>query len=85
LLLGSNEPIAIDRAAIETRVSPEVLDGLAQQRIAGLDEFMTGFTLADDALRADLGAGPVITDDRPYNEYFNLLAIGGLWRWLPDE
>jgi hypothetical protein len=46
---------------------------------------MTGFTLTDAALRADLGVGPVITDDRPYNEYFNLLAIGSLWRWLPEE
>jgi spermidine synthase len=39
LLLGSNEPIAIDRAAMETRLTSEARDGLVQQGIASLDEF----------------------------------------------
>lgn len=85
LLLGSNQPIVIDRDRIVERLTAEAADGLALQGIADINQFLTGFTLAGAALRRELGSGPIITDDRPYNEYFNLLAIGGLWRWLPAE
>jgi spermidine synthase len=85
ILLGSNQPIEIDPAAIERRFTPQVAADLAPLGIADTQALLSGFGLADEALRADLGQGPILSDDHPYNEYFRLLRIGGLWRWLGDE
>lgn len=84
-LLGSNEPISLDRDVMRERLTPDVLDHLMQAGVAGAEAFLTSFSLGDEALRAAIGAGPVVTDDRPINEYFNLLRIGNLWRLLPER
>jgi len=82
ILLGSNQPIEIDPIAIESRFTPQVAADLTPLGLADAQSFLSGFSLADEALRADLGPGMILSDDHPYNEYFRLLRIGGVWRWL---
>jgi len=84
-LLGSNERLAIDRTSIRARLTPAVLDDLAAAGVANAETFLSAFAPAGDDLRAAIGPGPIITDDRPINEYFNLLRTGELWRLLPAE
>jgi spermidine synthase len=84
-VIGSNQPIAIDREAIEARLTPEVRVDLSHRGIGDVDAFVSGFTLRDAELRSELGRGPVISDDHPYNEYVNLLRTAALWRFLPHS
>lgn len=48
--------------------------------LASPEELMELFFLDDTALRAWVGPGPVMTDDRPYIEYF-LSLPGGHPAW----
>ncbi len=84
-LLGSNERLAVDAPSIRARLTPAVLDDLAAAGVANAETFLSAFALTGNDLRAAIGAGPVITDDRPINEYFYLLRIGEMWRLLPVE
>ena len=84
-LLGSNQALATDRKSIAERLTPEALNELAGEGMAGAVGFVESFTLEDDELRAAIGAGPVISDNRPFNEDFNLLRIQNLWKLLPEE
>ena len=68
-LLGSNEPLSIDTREIGTRLTAEVLDDLAAAGVANAETFLASFALAGDGLRAAIGSGPIISDDRPINEY----------------
>ncbi len=84
-LLGANEPLLIDATSIRARLTPAVLDDLAAAGVANAETFLSAFALTGDDLRAAIGTGPIITDDRPINEYFSLWRIGELWRYLPVE
>ncbi len=83
-LLGSNEPLPTDARHLRDRLTPAVLDELAAAGVANAETFLGSFAHAGDSLRATIGAGPIITDDRPINEYFGLLRMGGLWKRLPE-
>ncbi len=82
LMLGSNQPIIPDPALIARKFTPEVAETAAPLGIVSPEEVAAGFRLADDDLRREVGPGLILTDDHPYNEYFRLLRLGGLWRWL---
>lgn len=84
-MLGSNEPLPLDPKTLAARLTPEALNNLAGESVADAEEFLALFTLVDDELRAAIGSGPIISDDHPFNEYFNLLRIGDLWKLLPEE
>ncbi len=82
LLLGSNQPIRPDPAVVRDGLTDSVLAEVALMGIRGADDILAGFGPADDVLRQRLGPGLILTDDHPYNEYFRLLRLAGLWRWL---
>jgi spermidine synthase len=84
-LLGSNEPLTIDRESMRARLTSYAPGDLARAGVANADSFLASFALSDDTLRATIGPGPIISDDRPVNEYFALLRVGGLWKLLPAE
>ncbi len=76
LLIGSKSPITVDRAALEARLRhPQVREDLAGAGIGGADEFLRRFNASTEELRVVAGEGPVITDDRPYLEYFRSLPV----------
>jgi len=77
MLVGSNQPIRIDRSAFEERLAdPGWQPVLAEVGVVDWGSFASLFTADDAALRAGVGDGPVLTDDRPQLEYF---------RTLPDD
>jgi spermidine synthase len=74
VLIGSNRPIRVDRAALARRFEhPQVRAALAAVGIPSADEFLRRFNAAEDELRRMVGDGPIITDDRPYIEFFRTL------------
>jgi spermidine synthase len=82
ILMGSNESIRLNPDMIVRRFTPEVTRALAPQGVSGPEVIISGFGLADEALRSEVGPGVIISDDHPYNEYFRLFRLGRLWNWL---
>ena len=77
MLIGSNQPIRVDRSAFEDRLAELGWDVvLGDIGVVDWNTFAALFTADDAALRAAFGDGPVLTDDRPQLEYY---------RTLPDE
>jgi spermidine synthase len=75
ILIGSNEPIVFDPSAFEERLAQPGWDVvLGEIGVADWDTFAALFTADDAALRAALGDGPVLTDDRPQLEYYRTLS-----------
>jgi spermidine synthase len=77
LLVGTVRPLHVSRAAFErqlavsdTRVALEAVGLTSTDALAGW------FTANADALRAFVGAGTVLTDDRPLVEYYRTLPKG---------
>ena len=86
-MLGSDDPIELAPAiATEVLMRPGVLDDISSafdSKAKTVDDWLAlidrQFWMADDALRAYAGDGPLITDDAPRPEYFLLrgMAEGG--------
>jgi spermidine synthase len=85
LLLGSNAPISPDSDSFTRSFSPLLRADLEPLGIHGPGDLLNGFSLSGEALRQAVGPGLILTDDHPYNEYFRLLRIGDLWRFLPEN
>jgi spermidine synthase len=86
LMVGSNSPLTVDPAAVRSRWSgPGGRDFtrlLAGTEFATPDLVAASFVYDDAAFRAWAGEGPIMTDDRPYVEYFLSLPGGStLERW----
>jgi spermidine synthase len=92
-MLGSDEPIALDEAAIRDVLGrPGVLDNLSEpfdtpattidQWVLEIPQlvWLDGVTSID----ARAGSGPLVTDDRPYSEYFLLRRLFE-GTWTPPE
>ncbi|HVG98407.1 MAG TPA: fused MFS/spermidine synthase, partial [Chloroflexota bacterium] len=78
LLIGSKSPIAVDPAALARRFEDEqVRSDLTPAGVTTAEEFLRRFNASTEELRAVAGEGPVITDDRPYLEYFRSLPEDG--------
>jgi spermidine synthase len=74
LIIGSKSPIKIDRAALERRFAdPTLQSELAKASLPSAGEMLTHFNASEDELRRVVGDGPIITDDRPYIEFFRNL------------
>jgi spermidine synthase len=76
VLVGSNQPITIDRERINQRLA----DPGAQHTLGDVGfvwrEHVTAQYRGDSAtLRSYAGAGPVLSDDRPLLEYFRTLDV----------
>ena len=88
-MLGSSRPIAFDEANIRAILArPGVLadvssayDSPAKTVEGWVDVIARQTWLTGKAVRDAVGAGPLITDDRPRPEYFLLRRLFG--DWLP--
>jgi spermidine synthase len=77
LLVGGREPLRIDRAAFEAKLAnPQTKAALEDVGLGSFDELIRTYTAGPDELRRFVGAGPVLTDDRPRIEYFGSLPEG---------
>jgi len=77
LLVGSTRPLRIDRGAMAARYREPVLQAaIAEAGFGDVDAVLGAYTAGPDELRAFLGEGPVLTDDRPMLEYYLSLPRG---------
>lgn len=71
LLVGSNEPLQIDAADYERRVTdPGAGAALVAAGIGTVDSLHAMYTAGRDELIEFVGDGPVLTDDRPRLEFW---------------
>ncbi len=71
LLVGSLEPLQLRRAEFDAKLGlPGRARGLHDLGIESFDKLVTTFVGGPDELRAYVGPGPILTDDRPLTEYF---------------
>jgi spermidine synthase len=71
LLLGTVEPLRLRRSDFDWKLqAPGRAQGLKDLGIDSFDKLLAAFTAGPDDLRAFVGDGPVLTDDRPLAEYF---------------
>jgi spermidine synthase len=71
LLVGSTRPLGLDAASFAERFGdPQLRDALSQAGFTDAEGLLGQYTAGADELRAFLGAGPVLTDDRPSLEYY---------------
>ncbi|MDO8681114.1 MAG: fused MFS/spermidine synthase [Acidobacteriota bacterium] len=76
-MVGTRQPLSIDPASLDRlRSDPATRDALDAIGLTGFDVLRSWYTAGADEMRAFVGAGPVLTDDRPLVEYSH---------WLPDE
>jgi spermidine synthase len=74
LLIGSKQPITIDRARLEQRFAdPQLRATLADVGLHSPGELLSRYNASEAELRRVAGDGPIITDDRPAIEYFRSL------------
>jgi predicted membrane-bound spermidine synthase len=76
LLVGSPSPIHLSRAELAERLAdPAAQAGLAEVGLLKPQDVLTHFRANTDELRAYVGDGPILTDDRPLLEYFRSLSV----------
>jgi hypothetical protein len=74
-MVGTLQPLAIDPAALDRlRGEARTREALDAVGLTGFDVLRSWFTAGPDEMRAFVGDGPVLTDDRPLVEYHH---------WLP--
>jgi spermidine synthase len=87
LLAGTRQPLRLSAARYRERLrDPEFRRALAAAGLDGFESLLGQYTAGPGELRAFLGGGPLLTDDRPLVEYFRSLPRGegdidlsGLW------
>jgi spermidine synthase len=87
LFIGSLEPLKLRRQDFEWKLAiPGRAQGMKDVRIETFDALLASFTAGPAEIRAFIGEGPLLTDDRPLAEYFlslprdrepNLAALKG--------
>ena len=71
VMVGSVHPQRLDRSDIEWKLHvPQVRSALAEAGIRSFADLQTLYTADSSAMRAFVGPGPLLTDDRPAIEYF---------------
>jgi spermidine synthase len=71
LLVGSVEPLRISRTAFEAKLRrPGHAQGLRDLGVGNFQDLLASFTAGPEELRAFVGDGPLLSDDRPLTEYF---------------
>ncbi|MEO7134943.1 MAG: fused MFS/spermidine synthase [Vicinamibacterales bacterium] len=74
-MVGTLHPLAIDAGALNRlRQHPETREALDAVGLKTFADLRSWYTAGPDEMRAFVGAGPVLTDDRPLVEYHH---------WLP--
>lgn len=87
LFIGSMEPLRLRRQDFQWKLSiPGRAQGMKDVRIETFEALLGEFTAGPNEIRAFVGPGPLLTDDRPLAEYFlslprdrepNLAALKG--------
>lgn len=73
-MVGTVKPLRIDPAAIDRlRQRPETREALDAVGLRTFDDLRRWFTAGPDEMRAFVGQGPILTDDRPLVEYHHRL------------
>lgn len=71
LLVGSVEPLVLSRQNFTSKLQyPDNMQALGDLGVTSFDALKAAFTAGPDELRAFVGDGPLLTDDRPLAEYF---------------
>lgn len=85
LFIGSLEPLVLRRSDFEwKRQLPGRAQGMKDAGIESFDDLLHAYKAGPDEIRAFVGDGPLLTDDRPLAEYFLSLPrdkevnLGGL-------
>ena len=77
-MVGTLEPLTIDQATLDRlRSDPATRDALDAIGLTGFEVLRSWYTAGADDMRALVGAGPVLTDDRPLVEYSHWLPPPG--------
>ena len=77
LLLGTLEPLVLRESDYKWKLqSPGRKQGLVELGADTFDKLLAMYMAGPDELRAYLGDGPILTDDRPLAEYFMSLPRG---------
>jgi hypothetical protein len=83
-MLGSDEPIVFTDEAMRSILSrPGLIENLSEPPdtpARSVDAWVrlipSLVLLEDEQIDAQVGSGPMVTDDRPYSEYFLLRRLG---------
>jgi spermidine synthase len=71
LLLGMVDPLRLRREDFERKLQTEGgREGLHDLNVESWDRLLAAFVAGPDELRAFVGNGPILTDDKPVVEYF---------------
>jgi spermidine synthase len=74
--IGSMEPLKVDLDAWRRRMAvPTVRDDMAAVGFHSPEDLAASFVAADGALSRFIGEGPIVTDNRPRIEYYNLYPV----------
>ena len=77
LLVGSTRPLRLERHAIaRPHQHPALRAALVEAGLADAGAVLAAYTAGPSELRAFLGEGPVLTDDKPMLEYYLSLPRG---------
>lgn len=77
LLVGTAGPLTVSRAAFERQLAdPDTRAALAAVDLNTFDDLVGWYSAGPATLRAFVGPGPTLTDDRPLVEYFRALPRG---------
>jgi spermidine synthase len=78
LLVGSTTPLRLRRGDFEWKLQvPGRAAALAELGTTRFEDLLAAFVAGPDELRAFVGPGPLLTDDRPLTEYFLSLPRNG--------
>jgi spermidine synthase len=75
-MIGSKQPLSFDGGVLEAKsANPSTRAALASIGITSSESLLDRYTAGPDEMRALVGSGPLLTDDRPRIEYFR--TVGG--------
>jgi spermidine synthase len=78
LVIGSRDPIVLDLAETARRFeSPRARAALLQGEFASPEDVAEAFVATREEIAAFVGDGPILSDDRPFIEYFRSLPGRG--------
>jgi spermidine synthase len=77
-MVGALQPLSIDPASLDRlRSDPATREALDAVGLTGFDVLRSWYTAGADEMRALVGDGPLLTDDRPLVEYHHWLPPPG--------
>jgi spermidine synthase len=76
MLIGSKRPLTLDRASFEGKLQdPRQRAAMQAVGITDFDTLVARYTAGPDEMRAFVGDGPLLSDDRPRLEYSRYLDL----------